>query len=192
MDKTIFTSPGNFLIVKSAETTPYFYTERKGIDSVAFILMDRNNPKRYGVVNERKPPLDERFGGIAFLETAFGGSNDIIDNAEYLNMSSDQIIEHMTEIVKIEAREEAGFDVDYNRIIFVSQELVSTQMNQWCYLFIVDVTDIEQGETDPQNETEAMASIVWKNFKEVKEMYDWKAKSIIFNFMAFLIGERKN
>lgn len=185
MDKTIFTSPGGFLKVKSAENTPYFYAERKGIDSIAFILLDKKNDKPYGVVYERKPPMDERHNGnFAFLETAFGGSNDIIDIETYEKMSKKEIISHMKKIVQLETKEEAGYEVSFDKISFISKDLVSTQMNQWAYLFLVDVTDIKQGETDPQNETEAMAKLVWKDLKGISEMNDWKAKSIIFSLLS--------
>ena len=183
MDKTIFTSQGDFLKVKSAETTPYFYAERKGTDSVAFILIDNTRKDKYGVVNERKPPMDERSSELAFIETAFGGSNDMIDDENYFDMTDDATIIHFKKLVKIEAREESGFDVELDRIDYISKEHVSTQMNQWAYMFTVDVTDIEQGDKDPQNAEEAMGSIRWKSLKEVQKMNDWKAKTIIFNMI---------
>jgi hypothetical protein len=184
MDKVIFETPSEFLKIKSAETTPYFYVERKGIDSVAFILFDENRDEYFGVTNERKPPMDERFGELAFIETAFGGSNDIIDYSVYSAMNENEIVENMREIVKIEAKEEAGYTVDSKHIQFISKEFVSTQMNQWVYLFLVDVSGLSQGKTEPQNATEAMATVVWKNTKQVQKMSDWKTKTIVFNVLA--------
>jgi hypothetical protein len=181
MEKVIFESPGKFLVVKSADTTPYFYAERKGMDSVAFILVDSNRSNKYGMINERKPPMDHRMGEEVFMETAFGGSNDVIDDDTYLAMSESEVIEHLRELVQTEAREESGFDIGLDRIKFVSKELVSTQMNQFCFMFIVDVTDIEQGESDPQNAEEARATIIWKTLKGVQKTNDWKAKTILFN-----------
>lgn len=180
MDKKIFSSYGDFLSIKSAETTPYFYAERKGVDSVAFILVDRSKDRPYGVVNERKPPLDERFGKLAFLETAFGGSNDIVDSNSYDSLNEEEKMKHLHEIVEMEVREEAGYLVDDGDVHCISKEFVSTQMNQWCYLFVVNVEGVVQGEKDPQNETEAMATVVWKNLDEVKKMNDWKTKTIVF------------
>jgi len=183
MDDVIFESVGGFLKVKSAKSTPYFYAERIGMDSVAFILVDENRTDKYGVINERKPPMDERYDELIFVETAFGGSNDMIDDDKYLDMSETEVIDHFKKLVKIESREECGFDIDLDRIKFVSKELVSTQMNQWAFMFIVDVTDIKQGKKDPQNAEEAMATISWKTFKQVQKMNDWKAKSILFNLI---------
>lgn len=183
MDKTIFESVGGFIKVKSAATTPYFYAERKGVDSVAFILLDENRSDKYGVVNERKPPMDERYGELVFVETAFGGSNDMIDDEKYFAMSEEEVIEHFKDLVRTEAREEGGYDVPMDKIKFISKELVSTQMNQWAFLFVVNVTGVKQGKTDPQNAEEAMATIRWKNLKQVQKMNDWKTKSIIFNMI---------
>lgn len=181
MEKVIFNSPGGFLNVKSAATTPYFYAERKGMDSIAFILIDNNRDKKYGMINERKPPMDYRMGEEVMMETAFGGSNDMIDVEEYINMSDDEIISHFKELVQTECREESGYRVDLDKIEFVSKELVSTQMNQFCYLFKVDVTGVEQGEKEPQNREEAIATVEWKSLKDVQKTNDWKAKTILFN-----------
>lgn len=181
MDKILFQSIGNFMTVKSADTTPYFYAERKGADSVAFILIDYNRDDKFGMISERKPPLDERFNDLVFLETAFGGSNDMIDDESYFKMSDDVVIEHFRELVQTEAREESGYVVDLDRIKFISKEYVSTQMNQFCFMFTVDVTNIIQGEADPQNKEEAMAKVVWKTLDGVKATNDWKTKTILFN-----------
>ena len=181
MDKVEYESVGGFLKVKSAESTPYFYAERLGVDSVAFILIDEDRRDKYGVVNERKPPMDERFGEEVFIETAFGGSNDMIDDEKYKEAGQGFAIDHFKKLVKIEAREEAGYDVDIDKIGFISQEFVSTQMNQWCYLYTVNVTGVTQGEKDPQNAEEAKMKTQWKTLKQVQKMNDWKTKTILFN-----------
>jgi hypothetical protein len=183
MEKTIFASPGKFMIVKSASTTPYFYAERKGMDSVAFILVDNDRDDKYGMINERKPPMDHRVGKEVMMETAFGGSNDMIDDDEYLKMSEDEIKSHFKELVQTECREESGYRVPLDKIEFISKELVSTQMNQMCYMFKVNVTGVKQGEADPQNREEAMATNQWKTLKGVQETNDWKAKTILFNLI---------
>ena len=55
-------------------------------------------------------------------------------------------------------------------------------------MFSVDVTDIEQGERDPQNAEEAIATIEWKTLKGVQSTNDWKAKTILFNKMKAFRG----
>ena len=181
METKLFETSGGFLSVKTVNTTSYFYAERKGIDSVAFILIDNNRPDKYGLINERKPSMDHRWNKEVFLETAFGGSNDGIDIDEYLEMDETETIEHFKKLVQVETKEESGFDVDLDRIKFISREFVSTQMNQFCFLFVVDVTDLEEGETNPQNAEEAKATISWKTLKAVQKTNDWKSKTIIFN-----------
>ena len=58
----------SYLTIKQAKGY-YYYAERAGKDSVAFILIDRNREDCIGVLNEPKPPL----GDDVFLTTAFGG-----------------------------------------------------------------------------------------------------------------------
>lgn len=187
MDKILFESKGGFMKVKSPEK-PYFYAERKGVDSVAFILLDSDRDDCYGVTHERKPPMDERYNTKYFLETAFGGSNDMVADEHYFNMNDTEVINHFKELVRIEAKEEAGYSVGLDRIRFYSKEFVSTQMNQWCFLFVVDVTGIEVGERDPQNETEALAEVRWKTLDEINELNDWKTKTILFKMLYHTVA----
>jgi 8-oxo-dGTP pyrophosphatase MutT (NUDIX family) len=174
-DKIEFESAGKFLSVQNAHGT-YFYAERKGIDSCSFILVDRMTGK-FGLIRERKPPLDARESKDVFLTTAFGGSNDIVDRDQYEAMSDEERISHFAKIVVTEAREEAGYDVPMERIVFASKDFVSTQMNQYCYGYVVDVTGLDPGETDP-DDLEALASVRWLSYDEVLFSNDWKSKVI--------------
>lgn len=156
------------------QTGYYVFSERLGVDSVAFILLDRNNvEKPFGLISERKPPLDERMGKEVMLTTAFGGSIDS-DNS-------------FAEIVQIEAREEAGYDVPLDKIIFVGDVMVSTQSNQMCHLYFVDVSDVTMGEREPENEMEAMASTVWCSSADVANGHDWKAITILSKAMQLSV-----
>lgn len=134
----------------------YYYAERLGIDSIAFVLWD-NNTNKAGLIKEFKPPINE------FLVTAFGGSLD-------KECSKKQI-------VKDEVKEESGYE--NCEISFMGKSFVSTQMNQWCYLYLVDVTHAELGGREPQTEMEAQASTVWLSPDEVKNGYCWKAITIL-------------
>lgn len=136
----------------------YFYAERLGVDSVAFVLHDRNKGK-FGLVREFKPPIDD------FLITAFGGSLD-----------KDV---PMGQIVKEEVKEEAGYDVIPADISYAGRAFVSTQMNQWCYLYLVDVTNTKQGEREPETYLEADASVEWLYPEQIKSGDDWKAITIL-------------
>ncbi len=172
------------------------FFQRRGIDSIAFILYDKNREKPYGLIRERKPVLDYRYHtenclkendyvfatehGV-FLQTAFGGSNDTITEEEYKKFSELERIEHFKELVKKEALEEAGYSVEYDKIHYTGKDFVSTQMNQFCYLFYVDVTGLEKGEPTTTSEIEKLATVEWLSAKEISAEHDWKAKSILFN-----------
>lgn len=145
-----------FLKIKKCENRDYFYAERLGKDSVAFILYDRNI-KKFGLILEYKPPID------SFLATAFGGS---IDKSCSL-----------LQIVKDEVREEAGYtDAE---ITYQGKAFVSTQMNQFCHLYLVCVTNAKAGKPEPENEMESIASVVWQDREDVIYGDCWKAATII-------------
>jgi 8-oxo-dGTP pyrophosphatase MutT (NUDIX family) len=136
----------------------YQFAERKGRDSIAFICYDEN-AKQFLLNFEMKPPLGQ------FLVTAFGGSID--SNKSLL------------QIVAGELKEEAGYDAAYNKIKYLGKMFVSTQMNQFCYLYLVLVDKNKQGEREPENEIEKMSSTLWLNLKDIYELEDWKAITII-------------
>lgn len=153
-----------FLTVK--QEGRYYFSERAGIDSVAFILYDRKIDK-FCAVNERKPPLDEtREDNKAFLVTAFGGS---LDEADCTPL----------EIVIREAKEESGSDITADDILPLGKVMVSTQSNQFCHLYLVIVNADKMGETDPQNEIEAEATLEWFNREDAYDYEDWKLITII-------------
>ena len=164
-------APNNdpFLTVKKARGY-YEYSERPGYDSIAFILYDGN---RFGLINESKPPMDEREGHEVKMTTAFGGSIDI--NKSY------------KEICQIEVLEESGYEVPLDRITSVGKTLVSTQMSQMCELFLVDVSQISKThkaeyEMDPSKDENGEFvgnSIVWMSSDEVMENAEWKSVYIL-------------
>jgi len=136
----------------------YFFAERLGTDSVAFICYDARSSK-FLVNNEYKPPIDE------FILGAFGGSLDKDRTPE--------------EIVIAEVKEEAGFRVNQNDVKYVGKAFVSTQMNQFCHLFLVYVDRDKQEEREPENAVEAMAETQWISQQEVWKLDDWKAIAIL-------------
>jgi hypothetical protein len=159
----------SFLTVKMARGY-YCYSERPGKDSIGFILYD-DNIKKFALIYEAKPPLDERMDAKVMMTTAFGGSIDMQHSYK--------------EICQVEVREEAGYDVPLDNITSVGKTLVSTQMSQLMEGFLVDVTNIkktlktevetfnEEGSRDPDefkhNKT------VWMNEEELVSNSDWKS-----------------
>jgi len=165
------TPDGNpFMTVKKARGH-YYYAERGGRDSIAFILFDANRKDRWGLIFESKPPMDELFEDKAMMLTAFGGSIDMDKSPE--------------EICIIEVKEEAGYEVDDENVVCVGATLVSTQMNQSCVGFLVDVTDKTPGKTEADIKNEAQDlkdpdefyhnKVIWLNDEELMDNNDWKS-----------------
>ena len=142
----------------------YQYGERKGRDSVAFICYDLDKTKPYLLNREYKPPVAE------FIVGGFGGSLDKV--------------KHKRNIVIEEVREEAGYNVGHADVFYVGKVLVSTQMNQFCYLYIVHVNDRMKTERAPENAVEAMATPVWVGYKGLVEAEDWKPITIVQKAIA--------
>jgi 8-oxo-dGTP pyrophosphatase MutT (NUDIX family) len=139
----------------------YQFAERLGKDSIAFVCYDKN--RHQILLNEEfKPPIGK------FVVTAFGGSLDKEKDVKT--------------IVQDEVREEAGFDVEIKDIIEVGSVFVSTQMNQWCRLYLVYVNKGMQKERQPENDVEKIARLQWYNIND-EGFYinspDWKALTIL-------------
>jgi 8-oxo-dGTP pyrophosphatase MutT (NUDIX family) len=138
----------------------YLFAERLGTDSIAFICYDPDK-KLILLNNEYKPPVDQ------FILGAFGGSLDKGPETDLL------------EIVKAEAKEEGGFDI-LKDVINLGKLFVSTQMNQFCHMFLVIVDKDDEGEREPENAVEALATTKWVGVDEIEKLRDWKAMGIVF------------
>ena len=136
----------------------YQYGERKGVNSVAFVCFDKSTG-RFLINKEATPPTGE------FLLRAFGGSID-----------KDKSYEG---IVQDEVHEEAGYKVGFSKIKFVGKSFVSTQMNQYCHLYLVIVSDNQKTERKPENACEALAEPVWMTEAEIIDGDDWKSIAIL-------------
>jgi len=152
-----------FLNIKEVEdaknnVTGYQFAERRGVDSIAFICYDELT-KEFLLNMELKPPINK------FVLGAFGGSMDKNKMPE--------------EIVLDELKEEAGFNVDKEFVNFVGKVLVSSQMNQYCYLYLVFVNKDNQQERHPENEVEKLATTSWHSFNDISELEEWKPIVII-------------
>lgn len=160
-----------FMAVKRARGY-YEYAERGGQDSIAFILADKN-ARKFALIYESKPPMDERMNTEVRMTTAFGGSVDMDGKT-------------LQEICQIEVQEEAGFVVPLSKIQSVGETLVSSQMSQLCHLFMVDVTDIpktQQAEYElpdiSKDQEFAGNDVIWMSYAEVLENSDWKSIFIL-------------
>lgn len=147
----------------------YYYAERKGIDSVAFVLFNihATDEKKIGLLKEMKFPVEESIVG------AFGGS---IDDEKYHDDLYSLVID--------EALEEAGFIVDKDDITYYGKYFVSTQMNQFCHLFGVTVDKFKQGLRTTTNPHELESFITWVSVPEVLQLKDWKTIVIVTKKLA--------
>ena len=82
-------------------------------------------------------------------------------------------------IVIDEVREEAGYEVDSERVHNLGKMFVSTQMNQYCHIFFVDLTGLTVTERQPENAMEAMGEPTWMTATQVLLNSDWKAIAIL-------------
>jgi hypothetical protein len=146
----------------------FIYSERKGVDSIAFILIaiNANDERRIGLINEYKDPIKR------FATTAFGGSIDDIKYHDDLRL-----------LVKDEAMEESGFNVENKDIYYYGKVIVSTQSNQFCHLFAIEVDKLSQTERTTENPTELLSDVKWISIKEAQHLEDWKAQAIILRRM---------
>lgn len=147
----------------------YYYSERKGVDSVAFVLFGINieEPNRIGLIKEKKYPINKEIIG------AFGGSID-----------QEHFKDDLRILVKEEVMEESGFNVSLDDITFYGRVFVSTQMNQYCYLFGVSVNKLLQGTRTSDNPRELDSTVVWLTLPEILHLEDWKALNIVTKRMA--------
>lgn len=161
-DETICTSPGDWIKIKKVNN--FYYSERKGIDSVAFVFFATNleDTKRIGLLKEYKHPVNKAIVG------AFGGS---IDDEKYH--------EDLRTLIQDEAMEEAGFKVELEQISYYGKFIVSTQMNQFCHLFGISVDKTLQGEKTTTNPEELSSEVVWVEIPDITELEDWKAFLIV-------------
>lgn len=150
--------------IKVKTSGKFIYAERRGIDSVAFILIATNasDERRIGLIHEFKPPID------SFLITAFGGS---IDQEKYKD--------NLVQLVIDEVIEEAGFTVSSEQIKGYGKVFCSSQMNQHVFLFAVEVDKLRQGERTTIDPLELKSSIVWMTIPEALKTEDWKVATII-------------
>lgn len=136
----------------------YQFAERRGVDSVAFIGYDKNI-RKFLINEELKLPVGK------FIKGSFGGSFDKDKGPK--------------QIVIDECEEEAGFKVTAHDVEYVGKVFVSTQMNQYCYLYLVNIVQNKQEERKPENKIEALAKLYWVELDEIYELEDWKAITIL-------------
>lgn len=138
----------------------YYYSERAGRDSVAFLLFDADRPHApYGALTQWHGPLRR------FNTGAYTGSMDKPGMG-------------MFGIAIEEVMEEAGFLVTVDHVMHIKSVPVSGQCNEICHLFLVDVTGLPPRQIRPENPFEANTERPWLTREQVLLGLDWKAALI--------------
>lgn len=157
----------NFLTFKKTKEG-YEYAERKGKDSVAFVLYDTQR-QLVCLRNEYKPPIE------AWVLGAFGGSLD-------KKLSP-------LEIVREEVKEESGYTA--KKITFVGKYFVSTQMNQFCYLYAVEVDSTKVVKPSTRDVLESLSHNQWEQHDALRDRFYecWKATIILNNIYRLIYND---
>ena len=144
----------------------YEYCERKGKDSVAFILMKKVGTQWFiGLRNEYKPSINTWING------AFGGSLDKKKSPCHTVID--------------EVAEEAGYKVKEENIKYCGKYFVSSQMNQFCMLYLVDVSNAKWVDKLPEDTAEFISDVNWFTFPNTfMSTLCWKA-ALLVNAIRF-------
>jgi 8-oxo-dGTP pyrophosphatase MutT (NUDIX family) len=87
-------------------------------------------------------------------------------------------------LVKEEVMEEAGFEVALGDIDYYGKYFVSSQQNQYCYMFGVTVDKHKQQLRTTKNPREIDSTITWLPASEIVNLEDWKAIVIFMKRLA--------
>lgn len=144
----------------------YFYTERNGKDSVAFILVDREK-EAYQFLQQWHGPTNQ------FNLGAFTGSREIEKSLNAI------------ETIIAEVEEEAGYTVTSEDVTLLGSYLVSGNSNESVDLAIVDVTGKEQELKNPENVFEENTVRYWlKPDQAFKALKEWKGLVCLMKDLA--------
>jgi 8-oxo-dGTP pyrophosphatase MutT (NUDIX family) len=151
------------------EDTGYYFSQRLGINSVAFVLYDADNPDApYIVLEQYHSPIRQ------FVKGAFTGS---LDKPEL--DPADTLIE--------EVQEEAGYTVDKTHIHCIAFLPVSANTNERVHLCLVDVTGLQAHKQTPENIFEQNTNMYRLSFDQVIQQCEWKAQILVLHHLRDLL-----
>ena len=138
----------------------YFWVKRGGTDSVAFLLYD-SDLKKYGAIKCFHGPTK------TWQVRAFTGSLDKPEKS-------------LEEILKDEVIEEAGYEVDSDRIRDLPGYYVGHNTDEKVNLYVVDITGMERKTPEFENDFEENTEIYWMSGTSmIRKSPDWKVGIII-------------
>lgn len=164
--KIVYTTPKiqgkKYLTMKrkgESEKDYYYYMERLGVDSVAFILYDSTRDKPYGVLSQYSTSTSE------FVNGAYTGSLD----KPHLSLM-ETLIEEISE--------ESEYEVGEDRINHVGYMTVNSMTSEKVNLYLVDVKGLEKVGTNPENLWEENTEHIWYDYDSLVKVCEWKAVMI--------------
>ena len=149
----VFTTTPDFLSIKKANP-PYYYSERRGVDSVAVFLVNTN--KQVLIRYQPLPPIDD---GRLFACPITGTMEP--------NMSPLQV-------ARKEVKEETGYTVEGLMPLDLGTYIVGTQTNERVHMFAWDVTFLEPEIPEGDGTVhEAMSENGWLDFDAAFEVAEY-------------------
>ena len=145
---------------QDSEDQGYYFCERIGKDSVAFLLLDQDRPDKPFVCLEQYSSSHNKF-----TKGAYTGSLDKKDKS-------------VEEIVQGEVKEESGYNIDLDRILSVGEMEVCSHSSEIVNLFLVDITGLEGSGKAGENIFEENMRDIRMNREEIKNHCEWKAQLI--------------
>lgn len=139
----------------------FYFSERAGVDSVAFILVDANREDMFACISQFRGNYGQ------FQTGCFTGS---LDKPEL----------SLEEIVIEETKEEAGYEVTLDRVAYMTTEFCGSGTNERVHIYIVDVTGLEEGEKEPESVFEENTETIWMDKNGIMHCQDWKAKLAVY------------
>ena len=165
----IFQTPGDKKFLKvirkgTDESNYYYFSERNGRDSIAFILFD-SNTGFYTLLKQFSTSTH------SWVIGAFTGSLDK-PNSSVLDILIDEV------------REEAGYIIDSSDAQYLGLVPVGSQTNEQVHLYIIDVSDLIQGDIEPENLWEENTEFIEATVDDILLGDDWRAALIVERHLA--------
>lgn len=150
----------------TAKGGKYVYSQRAGIDSIKFILIDRNH-KLFGLVQELKPPIMDLEYNQAYNISAFGGSMDLeVKKVSGSYQKVNLVRESNISLVAREVLEETGYYVTPERIVYKFSKLLGSQSDEIVHGYVIDVTNLTPANRKLEDGEES-SSVVWLSTEDV-------------------------
>jgi len=142
----------------------YFFTERKNVDSFAFVFFATNidDDRRIGLSYDLQPSINK---SIIKAFTSSINKTDVLD---------------IRDLVIEEARIQAGFHIDKGQIEYLGKCLTSSKMSEFCHLFGITIDKTRQVKKETSNNLKIESGHYWSTVEEIKELEDWKAQIIVY------------